>query len=94
MQMRQLGCMHTASMTKLYMRVFNACCRQQQHADMGLHAGGALDVASGDDACLCVRPLQPHWMLGTLRRLQNHLLLQCQLSAVRLMNQQHMWPNA
>ncbi len=51
---------------------------------MGLHAGGTLHVAPGDKACLRVRPLQPAWLLGTLRRLQYDLLLQCHLSAVSL----------
>ena len=40
-----------------------------------LHAGGALDVAPGDEACLRMRTLRPVRLLGTLPRLQDPLLL-------------------
>ena len=42
-------------------------------SQMPLHAGGAPHMASGDRACLGVRPLRPAWLLAAMPGLQDHL---------------------
>ena len=41
-------------------------------------------MASGDRACLGVRPLRPAWLLAAMPGLQDHLLLQREMPAVSL----------
>lgn len=44
--------------------------------EWALHAGGALNVAPGDEACLRVRPLRPVRLLAALPGLPDPLVLQ------------------
>ena len=46
--------------------------RRQPSADRTLHAGGALDMASADEACLRMRLLRPARLLVPLPALQDH----------------------
>ena len=50
--------------------------------DKTLHAGGAVHVAHAGEACLRLRLLRTVWLLVMLPALQNHFLLQCQVSGV------------